>query len=91
MTLTVLGIESSCDDTAAAVVRLERNYRSTGHILAAASGLIAKNESRLGKTLRTEDEPGERVTVSGAWDSEEEARQLCFEFEQEIERLSRAA
>ena len=43
------------------MIRLERNYRSTGHILAAASGLIAKNESRLGKTLRTEDEPGEKV------------------------------
>ncbi|WP_275576349.1 3'-5' exonuclease, partial [Stenotrophomonas maltophilia] len=69
------------DFPGAAVVRLERNYRSTGHILAAASGLIAKNESRLGKTLRTEDEPGERVTVSGAWDSEEEARQLAGEIE----------
>ncbi|WP_430912466.1 ATP-dependent helicase [Methylobacterium sp. sgz302541] len=64
------------DFPGAVVVRLERNYRSTGHILAAASGLIAKNESRLGKTLRTEDVPGERVTVSGAWDSEEEARLL---------------
>ena len=65
------------DFPGATVVRLERNYRSTGHILAAASGLIAKNESRLGKTLRTEDEPGEPVTVTGAWDSEEEARLLA--------------
>jgi DNA helicase-2/ATP-dependent DNA helicase PcrA len=65
------------DFPGATVVRLERNYRSTGHILAAASGLIAKNESRLGKTLRTEDEPGEQVTVTGAWDSEEEARLLA--------------
>ena len=65
------------DFPGAVVVRLERNYRSTGHILAAASGLIARNESRLGKTLRTEDEPGERVTVTGAWDSEEEARVLA--------------
>jgi DNA helicase-2/ATP-dependent DNA helicase PcrA len=69
------------DFPGAVVVRLERNYRSTGHILAAASGLIAKNESRLGKTLRTEDEPGERVTVTGAWDSEEEARQLAESIE----------
>ena len=50
-------------------IRLERNYRSTGHILAAASRLIANNEGRLGKTLRTEDEPGEKVTITGAWDS----------------------
>ena len=65
------------DFPGATVVRLERNYRSTGHILAAASGLIAKNEGRLGKTLRTEDVAGEKVTVSGAWDSEEEARQVA--------------
>ncbi|MEH3147547.1 MAG: UvrD-helicase domain-containing protein [Methylobacterium frigidaeris] len=65
------------DFPGAVVVRLERNYRSTGHILAAASTLIARNEGRLGKTLRTEAVDGEKVTVSGAWDSEEEARLLC--------------
>ncbi|RVU14080.1 ATP-dependent helicase [Methylobacterium oryzihabitans] len=65
------------DFPGAVVVRLERNYRSTGHILAAASTLIARNEGRLGKTLRTEAVAGEKVTVSGAWDSEEEARTLC--------------
>src|SRR5207249_8424334 len=60
------------DFPGAKVIRLERNYRSTGHILAAASHLIAHNEGRLGKTLRTEDVDGEKVTVTGAWDSEEE-------------------
>src|SRR5215212_1511751 len=69
------------DFPGATVVRLERNYRSTAHILAAASGLIAKNEDRLGKTLRTDDEPGERVTIAGAWDSEEEARLIGEEIE----------
>ncbi|MGV6873683.1 UvrD-helicase domain-containing protein [Pseudochelatococcus sp. B33] len=64
------------DFPGAAVVRLERNYRSTAHILATASHLIAHNEGRLGKTLRTEDDPGHRVTITGAWDSEEEARQI---------------
>ena len=64
------------------MIRLERNYRSTGHILAAASHLIAHNEGRLGKTLRTEDEPGEKVAVTGAWDSEEEARVVGEEIEQ---------
>src|SRR5690242_20839539 len=48
------------DFPGAKVIRLERNYRSTGHILAAASHLIAHNEGRLGKTLRTEDVPGEK-------------------------------
>jgi DNA helicase II / ATP-dependent DNA helicase PcrA len=70
------------DFPGAKVIRLERNYRSTGHILAAASYLIAHNEGRLGKTLRTEDEAGEKVTVTGAWDSEEEARGVGEEIEQ---------
>ncbi|KAA2235514.1 ATP-dependent helicase [Salinarimonas soli] len=69
------------DFPGAVVVRLERNYRSTGHILAAASHIIAYNEGRLGKTLRTEDEPGEKLTVTGAWDSEEEARLVGEEIE----------
>lgn len=69
------------DFPGAKVIRLERNYRSTGHILAAASHLIAHNEGRLGKTLRTEDEDGEKVTVTGAWDSEEEARAVGEEIE----------
>jgi len=70
------------DFPGAKVIRLERNYRSTGHILAAASHLIAHNEGRLGKTLRTEDEDGEKVQVTGAWDSEEEARAIGEEIEQ---------
>ncbi len=74
------------DFPGAKVIRLERNYRSTGHILAAASHLIAHNEGRLGKTLRTEDIDGEKVTVTGAWDSEEEARGIG----EEIEDLQRA-
>ncbi|MGD9838046.1 MAG: ATP-dependent helicase [Afipia sp.] len=74
------------DFPGAKVIRLERNYRSTGHILAAASHLIAHNEGRLGKTLRTEDHDGEKVTVTGAWDSEEEARGIG----EEIEQLQRA-
>jgi ATP-dependent DNA helicase UvrD/PcrA len=69
------------DFPGAKVIRLERNYRSTGHILAAASHLIAHNQGRLGKTLRTEDVDGEKVTVTGAWDSEEEARAIGEEIE----------
>ncbi|MBR1152457.1 ATP-dependent helicase [Bradyrhizobium sp. JYMT SZCCT0428] len=74
------------DFPGAKVIRLERNYRSTGHILAAASHLIAHNEGRLGKTLRTEDVDGEKVTVTGSWDSKEEARAIG----EEIEELQRA-
>ena len=69
------------DFPGAIVVRLERNYRSTGHILAAASHLIANNRGRLGKTLFTDDEDGQRVKVRGVWDGEAEARLIADDIE----------
>jgi DNA helicase II / ATP-dependent DNA helicase PcrA len=69
------------DFPGAKVIRLERNYRSTGHILATASKLISHNEDRLGKTLFTDGDDGHKVTVAGAWDSEEEARLIGDEIE----------
>jgi DNA helicase-2/ATP-dependent DNA helicase PcrA len=71
------------DFPGATVIRLERNYRSTGHILAAASALIAHNTGRLGKTLFTDDAPGEKVSVAGVWDDEEEARGITDAIEAE--------
>ncbi|WP_085909678.1 ATP-dependent helicase [Kiloniella majae] len=62
------------DFPGAKVVRLERNYRSTGRILAAASSVISHNEGRLGKTLWTDDDEGEMLRVRGLWDGEAEAR-----------------
>jgi DNA helicase-2/ATP-dependent DNA helicase PcrA len=62
------------DFPGATVIRLERNYRSGGHILAVASGLIAHNQGRLGKTLFTDAPLGERPTVTAVWDGQEEAR-----------------
>ncbi|ACK49567.1 UvrD/REP helicase [Methylocella silvestris BL2] len=76
----ILRFES--DFPGAKVIRLERNYRSTGHILAVAAGLIAHNQGRLGKTLFTDDEAGLMPTVTGVWDSEEEARGIGEEIEQ---------
>ena len=73
------------DFPGAKVVRLERNYRSTGRILAAASGLIAHNRGRLGKTLWTEDAEGARLRVRGLWDGAAEARFVG----EEIEALQR--
>ncbi|MGH1418566.1 MAG: ATP-dependent helicase [Hyphomicrobiaceae bacterium] len=74
------------DFPGATVIRLERNYRSTGHILAAAAGLIEKNQGRLGKTLFTDDTLGEKIEVRGVWDDEEEARNIG----DDIENLQRA-
>jgi DNA helicase-2/ATP-dependent DNA helicase PcrA len=73
------------DFPGAKVVRLERNYRSTPHILGAASGLIAHNEGRLGKTLWTDANDGDKVRVQGTWDGEDEARTVA----EEIESLQR--
>lgn len=70
------------DFPGAGVVRLESNYRSTPHILGAASGLIAHNEGRLGKTLRTDQNDGEKVIVRGHWDGDEEARAIGEDIEQ---------
>ena len=69
------------DFDGARVIRLERNYRSTPHILGAAAGLIAHNEGRLGKTLWTDLDGGEKVRVLGVWDGEEEARATGDEIE----------
>jgi DNA helicase-2/ATP-dependent DNA helicase PcrA len=69
------------DFPGAKVIRLEQNYRSTPHILAAASGLIAQNEGRLGKTLWTDVAEGEKVKLTAAWDGEEEARKIGDEIE----------
>ena len=69
------------DFPGATVIRLEQNYRSTPHILAAAGGVIAANKDRLGKTLWTEAEGGEKVRLIGHWDGEEEARWIGEEIE----------
>ncbi len=67
------------------VIRLEQNYRSTPDILAAASGLIGVNSQRLGKTLWTAANGGDKLRVIGVWDGPEEARRVA----EEIERLER--
>ncbi len=69
------------DFPGAKVIRLEQNYRSTPHILGAAGGVIANNTGRLGKTLWTELDAGEKVKVLGVWDGPEEARRVGDEIE----------
>jgi DNA helicase-2/ATP-dependent DNA helicase PcrA len=73
------------DFKGATIIRLEQNYRSTEHILGAASGLIAHNESRHGKTLWTDAQGGEKVKIMSLWDDGEEARYVG----EEIESLQR--
>lgn len=79
----ILKFES--DFVGAKTVRLEENYRSTGHILAAASAVIAHNEARLGKTLFTAAEEGEKLRVNGYWDGADEARTVSSQIERIME------
>src|SRR6202140_1837176 len=75
----ILKFES--DFPGALIVRLEENYRSTPEILAAAAGVIDHNRGRLGKTLWTRAGEGDKVTVRGLWDAEQEARWAGDEIE----------
>jgi DNA helicase-2/ATP-dependent DNA helicase PcrA len=75
----ILKFES--DFPGALIVRLEENYRSTPEILAAAAGVIAHNQGRLGKTLWTRADTGDKIIVRGLWDAEQEARWVGDEIE----------
>lgn len=61
------------DFPGANIIKLEQNYRSSKHILAIASSVIANNETRLGKELWTEDDGGEKVKIISLWDEKDEA------------------
>jgi len=67
----ILRFEKDFENTK--IVRLERNYRSKGHILGAASSLISNNENRLGKTIWTETDQGEKVIIRRVYNGFDEA------------------
>lgn len=69
------------DFPGAKTVRLERNYRSTSDILAAASAVIANNKDRLGKTLWTDLRESKKVKTVSVWDEKQEAKYIANEIE----------
>ena len=75
----ILNFEKDFQNTK--TIRLEENYRSTGNILAAASGLISKNQSRLGKTLWTDGDMGNKINIRTVYDGKEEAESISDEIE----------
>jgi len=88
----ILRFESDFDR--AKIIRLEQNYRSTGHILGASGGLIEANQGRLGKTLWTDIGDGEKVTVKTVWDGREEARnigEMVEDYQRKQQNLSEMA
>ena len=68
-----------------ATVRLERNYRSSGNILAAANALIANNQGRMGKNLWTEDGDGDPIAVYAGFNDIDEARFIVSRIRQWVE------
>lgn len=63
------------------IIKLEQNYRSTPHILNAASNLISANRDRLSKTLWTNHKSGAKIRLTGHWDDDDEARWITDEVE----------
>lgn len=70
----------------AVLYKLEQNYRSTGTILKAANALIANNAGRLGKTLWTSGEDGERVKLYAAFNERDEADFVVNRIREWVER-----
>ena len=69
------------DFPGAITIKLEQNYRSTTHILGAASTLIAHNRGRIGKELKSVHEDGEKITIKACWNCDDEARYVGEEVE----------
>ena len=75
----ILNFEKDFND--AKILRLEENYRSSKYILSAANTLIANNKYRLGKSLKTSIESGEKINIVQAWDGLDEARKISTKIE----------
>lgn len=73
------------------VIRLEQNFRSTGHILDVANAIIEKNERRLGKTLFTTADKGNKVEVLDFLNADDEAKWLIDRVQKQIESGSSPA
>ena len=73
----ILSFENQYEDTA--VIRLEQNYRSTSVILDAANAVIKNNQGRKGKTLWTEKDGGDKITVKILSDERDEGRYVADE------------
>ncbi len=74
------------DFAGAEIIRLEQNYRSTANILNAANALIANNQGRLGKELRTDVGDGEPINLYAAFNEHDEARYVVETIEDALRK-----
>jgi len=84
----ILEFERDYEDTC--TIKLEENYRSTGHILAAANAVVAHNEHRKEKTLFTRASAGDKVQAYLASDERDEGRWIASEIENLHSRENRS-
>ncbi len=80
----ILSFEDQYDH--ARSIRLEQNYRSTGHILSAANGVVANNKGRKGKRLWTKAGDGDRITLYVAKNEDDEAQYVVQQVLQAVDR-----
>ncbi len=69
------------DFSGSKIIRLEQNYRSTKYILNTANSLISNNKNRLGKSLKTMENKGDKIKIFTAWDGLEETRKISNQIE----------
>ena len=72
------------DFPGATQIKLEENFRSTSHILAAANAVISYDRLRIGKTLFTRKESGDPVEVIKFRDAEAEAQGIAAEIQRRL-------
>lgn len=86
----IMNFEKDYHDAGVQTVKLEQNYRSTGHILAAANAVIKNNSNRKAKKLWTDQGEGAKVTYYRAQSGDDEAHFIIAKIQEEVEEKKRS-
>ena len=86
----IMNFENDYRDTGVQTVKLEQNYRSTGHILSAANAVIDNNRNRKKKNLWTDQGDGEKITYYRAQSGDDEAHFIISKIQEEVDDNNRS-
>lgn len=86
----IMNFENDYHDTGVQTVKLEQNYRSTGHILSAANAVIDNNRNRKKKNLWTDQGDGEKITYYRAQSGDDEAHFIISKIQEEVDDNNRS-
>ncbi|RMC40691.1 DNA helicase PcrA [Lactobacillus sp. ESL0236] len=86
----IMNFEHDYQNDGVQTIKLEQNYRSTGHILAAANAVIKNNRNRKAKKLWTDQGEGEKITYYRAQSGEDEAHFIISKIQEEVENKNRS-